>query len=571
MKKRSKKIPPNGSSPDPVEQYALDVVSGKEIAGPLVRLACQRHLDDLRNGEERGIWWDWPAAERVIHFFRDVLRLSGGESEGKPFILAPSQVFIVGSIFGWKGADGYRRFRVAYIEEGKGNGKSPLAAGIGLYMLVADKEPRAEIYAAAVDKDQARILFRDAVAMVDQSVALDSRLTRSGGRGQEWNLAHLDSGSFFRPISSESTGRGKSGPRPHCAILDEVHEHPTDAMVEFMRAGTKGRTQALILMITNAGVLDAGSVCMHYHDYASRVLNGESNDAFFCYVCGLDKQDDWKNPAIWKKANPLLGVSIPEKYLQEQVRDAIGMPSKQSLVRRLNFCEWVESADPWIEPEVWRRNGGALRELRGRLCWGGLDLASKNDLSVLVLMFEADDDGIKDVLCRFWTPGDTLHQRAERDRAPYEQWVREGHLIAKPGATIDYRWIAKEIGALSGLYGIHGIAFDRWRIEEMQAALDAEGVNVDLLEHGQGFESMNPSIEAAEDDLKEGRLRHGNHPVLTHCVYNVRVVKDQAGNRKFDKRKATGRIDGAQALAMAAGLYRAKAETADEGISIFSI
>ena len=544
--------------PDPVLQYALDVTEGRGIAGPLVRLACERHLRDLETGAgQAGLFWDATAAQRVIGFFRDALMLAGGEYEGKPFELHPSQRFIVGSLFGWKAADGHRRFRVAYIEQGKGNGKSPLAAGIGLYMLTADNEPRAEVYAAAVDKDQAKILFRDAVAMVDQSQALNSRIQRSGGKGKEWNLAYLETGSFFRPISSEHVGgRGKSGFRPHCALLDEVHEHPSSAMVEFTRAGTKGRRQALILMITNAGVYDPNGVAFQYHDYSEKVLNQQvENDSLFAYVCALDKGDDWKDARAWKKTNPLLGVSVPEKYLQEQVREAEGMPSKQSLVRRLNFCEWVESADPFVEPEVWRANGGTVpeSELRDRSCYGGLDLSGKNDLTSLKLVFPLEE-GTKAVLSFFWTPGDTLRRRQEQDGVPYDLWVNQGHLIAKPGTTMDYGWVAQKIGELASLYDIQAIAFDRWRIDDLQRELEAIGVEVTLIPHGQGYKDMNPAVEALEDDLLERRLRHGNHPVLSWCVANAKVVEDPAGLRKFDKRKATGRIDGAVALAMACNL-----------------
>jgi phage terminase large subunit-like protein len=542
------------STSDPVERYALDVTSGKEVAGPLVRLACERQLRDLKDGEARGIWWDWPAAKRIIDFFRDVLRLTGGEHEGKPFELHPSQKFILGSLFGWKAEDGSRRFRVSYSEIGKGNGKSPLAAGVGLYMMMADNEPRAEVYAMGYDKDQAQVLFRDAVAMVDQSQALDSRLTRSGGAGKEWNLAYLETGSFFRPISSEHVGgRGKSGPRPHCVLVDELHEHPSSAMVEFMRAGTKGRRQALVFMITNAGVTDNTSVCFAYHNYAEKVLNGQiEDDGFFAYVCGLDKNDDWTDPNVWKKANPLLGVSITPKYLSERVHEAEGMPSKQSLTRRLNFCEWVEAADPFVTTDVWKANGGIVDEeaLVGRACFGGLDLSGKNALTSLKLIFEADETGRKPIICRFWTPEEGLKQREEQDRAPYAQWVREGHLIKTPGATIDYQFVAAEIAALTKKYRITAIAFDRWRIDDLRREFD-EDVDVLLLEHGQGFKDMSPAIEALEDELKDGVLNHGDHPVLTWCVANTRVVKDPAGLRKFDKRKATGRIDGAVALAMA--------------------
>lgn len=551
--KKKRRTPPRSTSADPVEQYALDVRDGREIAGPLVRAACSRHLEDLEHGPARGLKWDWPAAARVIGFFGEALRLAGGEHEGRPFLLHPSQKFILGSLFGWKGPDGSRRFRVAYIEQGKGNGKSPLAAGIGLYMMMADGEPRAEVYAAAVDRDQAKVLFRDAVAMVGQSAALDSRITRSGGPGREFNLAHLGSGSFFRPISSESRGRGKSGPRPHCAILDELHEHPTAAMLEFMRAGTKGRRQALIVAITNSGVVDAGSVCMQYHEYAERVLTRQyDDDSFFAYVCGLDAEDDWKDPAVWKKANPLLGVSIPLSYLQEQVREAVGMPSKQSIVRRLNFCEWVQSSDPFVDAGVWEANGGAVdvEALRGRRCFGGLDLSGKNDLTSLTLVFP-DEAGALDVMQWFWTPEAGLRERSERDRAPYDRWVEEGWIIARDGKTIDYRWVAQQIGELTQAYAIEIIAFDRWRLDDLARDLDAEDVTVKLVPHGQGFRDMGPAVEALEDHLLESRLRHGGNPVLSWCVSNVRVVTDPANSRKFDKQRSKGRIDGAQSLAMA--------------------
>lgn len=538
-------------NPDPVLQYATDVVDGREIAGPLVRLACRRHLHDLETGESRGLWWDQPGVDRVFGFFRDVLRLAGGEFEGKPFILAPPQQFIVGSLFGWRKED-QRRFRTAYVEIGKGGGKSPLAAGIGLYMFSADGEARAEVFAAATDKDQARIIFRDAVAMVDQSPALARRILKSPKDSDQpdrvWNMAHLSSGSFFRPISSESRGRGKSGFRPYCVLLDEIHEHPTDAMVEFMRKNIKGRPNALVLMITNSGVNDPNSVCLRYHNYSAQVLNGATDDSFFGYVCGLDEHDDWTDPAVWKKSNPMLGVSVRESYLEEEVRQSIGMPSRQSLTQRLNFCMWVDSVNPFIASEVWSANADAPNG--PQRCFGGLDLSQKNDLSALVLSCE---DG--SVLPFFFTPKDGLRQREERDRAPYAQWVREGNLIAVPGKTIDYRYIAQKVGELQKQgFQIESIAFDTWKSDDMIAAFDAEGVDIKLIPHGQGFRDMTRSIQALEDSLLEKRLKHGNHPVLTWCINNTQVTPDPAGNRKFDKRKATGRIDGAVALAMAEGL-----------------
>ena len=213
-----RKTPPPPTSADPVLAYAQDVTRGRIVAGPHVRNACARHLDDIKNGKKRGLYWDLDAALRFVNFARDVLRLAGGQFEGKPFILEPSQVFQAGSIFGWKRADGTRRFRRAFIETAKGSGKSPL---IGMYGLVADSEDSAEIYAAGKDKDQAMVLFRDAYSMMRQSPGLSSRLKQSGQPPSVWNIAFLERGSFFRPISKEGAA---SGPRPHFALCDELHE-----------------------------------------------------------------------------------------------------------------------------------------------------------------------------------------------------------------------------------------------------------------------------------------------------------------------------------------------------------
>ena len=276
--KTKKPIRSRSSSDDPVTEYAQSVVDGVRVAGPHVRGQCARHLRDLKEGGKRGLVWNVDEANKALRFYSNVLKLNGGDFEGKPFELLPWQRFVVGSLFGWHGVDGYRRFRVAYVETAKGSGKSPLAAGIGMKGLVADNEPRAEVYSAATKKDQAMILFRDAVAMVDQSPELSKRLTKSGTGERCWNLAYMAQGAFFRPISSDD---GQSGPRPHIGLIDELHEHKTNTVVEMMRAGTKSRRQALIFMITNAGHNRMGP-CWSYHEYGAKVAAGEvEDDAFF--------------------------------------------------------------------------------------------------------------------------------------------------------------------------------------------------------------------------------------------------------------------------------------------------
>ena len=239
--------PPPSTSADRVSGFAHAVLAGEIVAGPDVRNACKRHLRDLASGALRGLVWNQAAADKAIGFFEEVLCLNGGDYEGEPFILAPWQAFVVGSLFGWYSDDGCRRFRLAYIETGKGSGKSPLVGGIGLYGLVADGEQRAEIYAAATKRDQAMILFRDAVSMVNMSSALVQRLVQSGRDEKVWNLFYPSTNSFFRPISADD---GQSGPRPHIGLLDEVHEHKSATVVNMMRAGTKSRRHAMIVMIT---------------------------------------------------------------------------------------------------------------------------------------------------------------------------------------------------------------------------------------------------------------------------------------------------------------------------------
>lgn len=566
MIQKRPKIRSTGSSVDAVTQYALDVNSGKELAGPDIRNACQRHLKDREHGAPRGLMWDVAAVQRSLDFFSSVLKLNGGEHEGRAFHLLPWQCFVVGSIFGWKNQDGYRRFRLAYIESGKGSGKSPLAAGVGLYCLVADNEPRAEVYAAATKKDQAMVLFRDAVAMVQQSPDLARRIQASGGAGKEWNLAYVATGSFFRPISSDD---GQSGPRPHCALVDEVHEHKSNQVVEMMRAGTKGRRQALVFMITNSG-WDKTSVCHDYHQYGCKVAEGSiEDDSFFSFICSLDAgEDPFKEVSCWKKANPSLGHTFTERYLREQVTQAQGMPAKESIVRRLNFCQWVDAQNPWISSDVWLgcEKDIDLKAVQGEECYGGLDLSGTRDLTAFSLFFPKQ----KVLMVEFWTPEETLPDRAKTDHVPYDAWERKGFIHTTPGKAVKYGFVAQRIAALSQQFYILSIAFDPYRIQYFEPELQQEGILVSLIPHGQGYYKsqasglwMPHSIELFEAMLLEGTLNIVSNPCLRWNAASAVTEADQKNNRIFAKRKSTGRIDGLVAAAMAIGM--AEGYQRDEG------
>lgn len=548
---------PRISATDPATKYAKAVASGKKIAGPHVRDACKRHLDDLANGAARGLTFDKVAAERAIGFFRDVLRLNGGEFEGNPFELLDWQCFIVGSLFGWKGPDGWRRFRVAYIETAKGSGKSPLAAGVGLYGMVADGEARAEVYAGATKKDQAMVLFRDAVAMYQQSPALKQRLRPSGTGENVWNLAYLERGSFFRPISADD---GQSGPRPHMALIDEIHEHRNNTVVEMLRAGTKSRRQALIFMITNSGSNKTGP-CWQYHDYAAKVAGRVlEDDAFFGYVCALDEGDDpFRNEKCWAKANPSLqGANLPGlKYLREQVVEARGMPGKEALVRRLNFNQWTDAANPWISGDVWLGAQAEYdwRELRGRRAWAGLDLGSTTDLTALVLYVEPAQPGEKWRLVPFaWLPDEGLDRKQDLDRVPYMAWRAAGYLETTNGRAISKLAIVQRLVELADFFDLQAVAYDLWRMEDLKSMASDNGIALpNLVGFGQGYKSMSPAIEAFETALLNNEVEHPGNPVFTWCAANAVTTTDPAGNRKLDKEKATGRIDLMVAAVMAVG------------------
>lgn len=554
------------------------MLAGKIPVGRLVFKAIERHLADLRAGAVRGIRWDDDNAIHAIEFFEKYLCLAEGEHEGKPFILGPWQQFVIGSIFGWMSGD-VRRFRTVYVEIGKGNGKSPMAAGIGLYGLLADGEAAAEIYSAAVVKDQAKILFRDAENMRDASPMLKSRIEKHVN-----NLSVLTSNSYFRPISSEK--RGLDGKRVHMALIDELHEHPNSIVVDKMRAGTKGRRQALIFEITNSGY-DRKSVCFNHHEYSTKILDGAlENDSWFAYVCMLDvcakcedegkispsceACDQWDDEKTWLKPNPNLGVSIHPKYLREQVQEAKGMPSKENIVQRLNFCIWNEQNIRWMPMDKWDACGSpvVVESLRKKPCYAGLDLANVSDLAALVLLF--DDEYPKKVLPFFWIPEESVTPRTKRDGVPYEMWVKQGLIKAIPGPVIDHRVIRQDILELRNVYDFKEIDYDEWNATQLATELGEDGF--EMVGISQGMASLTSATKELETLVRAGGISHGGNAVLRWNASNCSVKMDPSGNIKLDKEKSTEKIDGVAALVNAlARAIRVGNETSvyDEGASIF--
>ena len=533
------------------------MLAGSLPTGRLAFLAVERHLGDLERteGKETQLRWDQDEGLRAVEFFERFLCLAEGEHNGQPFKLEPWQQFILASLFGWKSGE-FRRFRTAYVEIGKGNGKSPMAAGIGLYGLLADRESAAEVYSAAVVKDQAKILFRDAENMRDASPLLKSKIEKHVN-----NLFVPTTNSFFRPISSEK--RGLDGKRVHMALIDEIHEHPSALVVDKMRAGTKGRRQALIFEITNSGY-DRNSVCYQHHDYSEKILSGIiDNDSWFAYVCQLDvcegcadagkvspsceKCDQWTDEAVWPKVNPNLGVSIQPKYLREQVLEAQGMPSKENIVKRLNFCMWTEQAVRWMPMDKWDACVGHVDRamLAKAPCFAGLDLGSTSDLAACVLLFP-DDRGYK-VLPFFWVPEETVRARSERERVPYDVWVRQGFIRATEGATIDFDVIRRDINKFNEDFAIQEIDIDpAFNAHQLRTQLEGDGFTVPNIP--QTFMGLSAATKELERLVINGDIEHGGNPVLRWNASNVAIRTDAAGNIKPDKERSIEKIDGISAL-----------------------
>jgi len=541
---------------DPVKKYARDVLAGRIVAGHPVRLACERHLRDVnRAKKERGpnaLNWRLDRALAVMDFFAEILVLE----DGSPFVLEPFQEFILGSICGWYKGDS-RRYHTAYVEAGKGSGKTPMAAGLAVYGLVADGEPAPEVYAAAVDRDQAGIAFKDAKRFVEASPELSALV-----EVMMTSLSIPKKNATFMPLSAEQASN--SGRRVHVGIVDELHEHPSATLVDKLGAGIKRRKNALIFEITNSGH-DRTSVCWQHHEYSLQVLQGVvDNDTWFAYVCALDDGDRWVDERVWLKANPGLGKILPVEYLRGQVDLAKGMPAKENIVRRLNFCEWTEQADRAIGMDAWDKGDAPVveSELEGRECFGGLDLAATDDLASFALLFGPDDQGFLDAIVRFWIPEESIEagpkKRPEHLRLQLLEWVKRGLIYTTPGSEIDQAFIERQVKEDCARFRVRQIGYDRWNaqvcVTNLQDAFgDGDDALTKMVEHGQGYADMSAPTKDLLSIVRAGKLRHGGNQVLRWQASNLAIEEDAAGNIKPNKKRSGEKIDGIVALIMADG------------------
>lgn len=488
-------------------------------------------------------WFDVDAAERAVAFIRDCCTHVKGHLAGKPMDLVPHEVAITGCIMGWKRPDGYRRFREVLYFVPRKNSKSTWAAAMALLILFTDDEAGAECYTTAADRDQAALIFNIAKSMVFNESELDSRATV-----YETSKTIKYGNSALRSISAEANT--KHGYNTHLAINDEIHAHKSSELLDVIETSTGARKQPLIIHITTSDFDREGSVCNQKHEYATKVRDGIIDDpTFLPVIYEASIEDDWTSPEVWRKANPMLGLSVSEDYLARMCRKAQEEPTFENTFKRLHLNIRTQQDVRWLQMARWDECGGDVvrGDLAGRPCYAGLDLSTTTDISALLLYFPDEHQ----LLPMFWIPENNAHAREKRDRVPYLTWARKGLIEMTEGDVIDYDVIHAAIRDIGDEFDIQEIAIDRWNSTQLQTQLSGDGFEV--VQFGQGYASMSAPTKELERLVLDGDLAHGGNPVLRWMASNVSVEMDAAGNVKPSKKKSTEKIDGIVAAIMAIG------------------
>jgi phage terminase large subunit-like protein len=541
------------------QQSPKDTIVYQRPMGKYERLAYERHAKDLAlslrpEGHPKGYYYDEIVAERPVKFLERFCRHHKGEWAGQPLRLEEWQKFTIRCMFGWRRLDGTRRFRIAYEEVGRKNGKSEIAGGLAVYLMVADGEPGAEIYSTATKEDQAKIVWSAAKEMIRQSPDL-----RKHVKMLQKSLVSDRVSSFFKPLGSDSDTL--DGLNPHGHICDEMHAHKKRGLFDVMITGMGARRQPFTLIITTAGVYDPESIGWEMHTLAQQVLEGVvEDDTFFAIIFAADEGDDWRNPDTWFKANPNLGVSVKMSYLEEECERSKKTPSFLNTFLRLHLNVWTQQVTRWISMDHWNACDDPvppLSELVGRTAYGGLDLSTKIDITAAafalprVNAFTGKTESY-DFIWRFWVPEELVRERTRLGKKPdYASWVRDGWLLQTPGNVIDYEFILKEILKLKSILNIRHLGFDPWNATQLAGQLQSNGIEV--IEMRQGMKTLSEPSKEFEKLVMSKALHHGGNPVMRWMVDNAAIRRDSNDNIAPDKRSAAGKIDGLVASILSLG------------------
>jgi phage terminase large subunit-like protein len=499
----------------------------------------------------QGCTFDEDAGDYVVEFLAKFCKQSKDEWAGRPLEVLDWQYDVIKRLYGWKRADGTRRFRTCYVEVPKKNGKSTIVSGLSLYHLIADGVQAAECYINAYDRSQAGIIFDEAERMVRASPNLSRILDLTPSKKL---IVHPESRSKLVALSADVPS--KDGVSASFTVFDELHRQATPAMWNIFKYAGASRRQPLKLSITTAGV-DRNSICFRQHDYTRKVEAGTIEDTTHLGVIyGVDLQEDRRDlvevitdPETWRRVNPSLGVTIREEDFAVEVKEALESPDDLNNFLRLRLNVWTNAAARFLRRDKWDLCAGPPADpdaFLGEPCWAGLDLSSTTDITALVLVF-GDEAGGFDLACKFWIPEENAELRERRDRVPYQTWARQGWITPTPGNVVDYAFVRKAIKQVGRDYQLRKLLCDPWNATQLAIQLKEEdGLPIETIR--QGFLSLNSPTKELERLVLSGKLRHGNNPVLNWMADNAMVVKDAAGNLKLSKEKSVERIDGMAAL-----------------------
>jgi phage terminase large subunit-like protein len=536
-------------------EVAVDALAEAQDFGRLELAAYRRHLWDIERSTSSSFpyYYDATEGEAPIRYAYNVCRHSKGEWAGQPVVLEPWQQFIFASAFGWRRkSDGARRYRVLYIEVPRKNGKTTMCAVIGPYLAFLDGEPGAEVYCVATKKEQAKILFDEAKRMVEASPQMAF---------VEVLKANLNDGaSKMEPLGRDS--KTTDGLNVHAALIDEVHRHRSSDMIDVMQSASGARRQPMRIEITTAGVYEPTSVCWMHHQYSVNILEAAeqqsaafADDTWFAFIAAADPDDDYTAEQTWIKANPNYGISVKPEYIAIECERAKQIPSEQNVFRQMHTNQWPMQKDRAIDMALWMRcrERAPLPDLLGATCYGGLDLASTQDLTAFSLVFPVGDGMNVDVLVWYWMPTEGLIEKQRVHMALYSTWADMGHLTLTQGNVADYGQIKNDIVEICSRYNVQDIAYDRWNQAQVVPRLMEEGLP--MVPFGQGFQSMNGPCKEVLRLVACGGFRHGDNPILHWNAANVEARYDEAQNIKWDRRRAqVQKIDGLQAATMAIGV-----------------
>lgn len=502
---------------------------------------CERDEHALASG----CWFDLRAARLVEQFFSGLLRFTtGARFAGRPFEFLPWQRDdIVFPLFGWKRADGTRRYRRAYVELPKKNGKSTLAAGLALWMMLADGEPGAECYGLATDREQAGIVFETAAAMVEASPALSKRVQVIRSRKR---LLFPRTRSLYQALSSDAPR--KEGFNAHLVLFDELHAQRTRVLWDAMEHATANRANPLHFSITTAGDNDQ-SICWEQHEYSRKLLSGVLvNDAFLPVIYAAETEADWRAEDTWRAANPSYGVTLTRDSFVDAVVEAEQTPEKEPTFRRYRLNQWIKATKRWLDMDAWQecQESFGLERFEGKTCYAGLDLATVRDLTALVLCCPIDDEF--HFLAWFWAPEQTAAARQARG-VTYETWARKGWLELTPSRATDYAFVRKRIVEIAQRCKLERLVFDPYNATQFAADLESDGIPVAVFpQHMKHFAEPTAALERL---LVQRRIKHNGNECLGWQADLCAVHRDANGNIRPDKAKSNDRIDGIVAAIMA--------------------